>query len=83
MALTQHQKAIIIYLQTGHKEKKQIVNKFKSWHYANSNKHIGDILSRMVNRGLIVRVKKGIYGISKEPVSSVSEMIDPKQQSLF
>lgn len=41
--------------------------------YANKNKHVGQILSRMVKRGLIERVKNGLYtpvkygyGVEKE-----------------
>jgi hypothetical protein len=29
--------------------------------YCNAEKHVGSVLSNMVNRGLIRRVKKGVY----------------------
>lgn len=81
--MTQKQKAIVQYLMTGQKTKSQIVNRFKSWHYHNSNKHIGGILSRMVKAGQIVRIKKGVYCINEEPVHKAKKEIDTNQQSLF
>lgn len=61
MPLTQKQKAIIDYIGDGEKKRSQIVNKFDAWYYYNSNKHIGEILARMVEKGILVRVKKGVY----------------------
>ncbi len=81
MAKTQHQKAILNYLSDGQKTKAQIVNRFKSWYYSNSNKHIGDVLSRMVNAKMITRIKKGVYSLP-EPLKD-SETTFKGQPSLF
>jgi hypothetical protein len=82
--LTQKQRAILNYLKDGQKKKSQIVNRFKSWHYANSSKYIGEILSRMVERSIIIRVEKGIYALNThlETKESKSEDING-QASLF
>ena len=64
---SQKQKAILEYLVDGSKTKAQIVNRFKTWQYRNQNKHIGEILSRMVKQGLIIRIEKGIYARKTAP----------------
>lgn len=76
---TQKQKAIILYLQTGEKEKSQIVNKFHRWYYHNAYKHIGDVLSRIVESNLIIRKKRGVYALPEVQ----KEGNIPNQISLF
>jgi hypothetical protein len=51
------------------------------WYYCNAEKHFGEILSRMVNSGFIIRAKKGVYKL-KETQTSKS-YISPDQISLF
>jgi hypothetical protein len=85
MALTQHQKAILEYVADKEKTKSQIVNKFNAWHYGESSSRlIGEMLSRMVDRGLLIRVKKGVFkrgpGIT---INSKSVNIDKDQLSIF
>lgn len=39
--------------------------------YCNSNKHFGVILSRMVKKGILIRVKKGVFKIKpKEKINN-------------
>lgn len=63
--MTEHQRELYYFLKTGPKTKAEIVNNFKYWYYANASKHIGDVLGRMVNAGMIYRVKKGLYAIGR------------------
>ena len=41
--------------------KKEIIERGQIRYYFNTEKHVGHTLSRMVNNGLLVRVKKGYY----------------------
>lgn len=82
--MTQKQRAIRLYLKDGQKKKSQIVNRFKTWHYHNSNKYIGELLSRMVEAKMIIRVERGIYALYGQLEYPDSEPIDTTgQPSLF
>lgn len=37
-------------------------------YYANGSKHLGAVLSRLVKRGLVERVKKGVFKLADQPV---------------
>ena len=53
-------------------------------YYCNEDKHVGDVLSRMVNAGFLVRVKPGHFELPKHRVEKVrGTEIDPAQSSLF
>lgn len=67
-------------------KKEDIVERFDSFYYCNSSKHIGDMLSRLVNSGQVSRVKNGWYQFanwysSKNRQSIVPE--NPNQKQLF
>lgn len=53
--------------------KQEIIQKAKLYYFNNTEKHAGDVLSRMVKSGLLKRVKKGVYslgiGIKKPTIS--------------
>lgn len=57
-------------------------------YWCNSEKYIGEILSRMVKRGTLIRVRRGCYKlappghVSQSGKSNVSED-DPNQLKLF
>ncbi|MFK5893244.1 MAG: hypothetical protein QM504_08495 [Pseudomonadota bacterium] len=34
--------------------------------YQNKNKHVGSVMSRMVDNGLIVRIKKGVFALPEK-----------------
>jgi len=78
---SQKQTAILRYIADGEKTKKQIVNRFGAWHYRNSNKYIGEILTRMVRKGLLVRVEKGLY--KRKHFERVEAENEREQISLF
>lgn len=88
MAIKTKRQLILEYLYKSEKpvKKEDIVEKFKSLYYCNSSKHIGDILSRLVNSGQVIRVKNGWYQFSnfhscKNRQSVILE--NPNQKSLF
>ena len=54
MELSQREKAIISYLETGQKSKSQIVNKFQSWYEKDSNRFMTSQLSIMCHCGILI-----------------------------
>lgn len=68
MALTENQKAILVALSKDKLlSKSELEEKCSPGYYANGAKHFGDMLSRLVNRRLIHRPKKGYYAIGRGP----------------
>lgn len=63
--------------------KKQMMDSLlvSHWYYHNAEKHFGDILSRMVNSGLLKREKKGFYSLLRK--EKVNFIINPNQTELF
>lgn len=61
-----HPQEIIEYLKTvDTAKKKDIYDNVKFSYYHNWEKHLGDVLSRMVKSGKIIRVKTGVYSAIK------------------
>ena len=62
--------------------KKEIIERGQIRYYFNTEKHVGDTLSRMVKNGLLVRVKKGYYKLNKStpnhgrPVQEIENQIE-------
>lgn len=80
MALSDHQLQILLYLQKVESARKaEIYANVNFGYYHNWEKHFGDALSRMVNRGLIFREKKGVYRIKP----SQKQIIEQPQIGLF
>jgi hypothetical protein len=67
MALTEQQRTILNAAQErgGRIEKKEIVEMYGRCYFHNGAKHLGDILSRMVKSGLLVREKPGVFTVGK------------------
>jgi len=65
---SEKQKAILRFLLDGDKKKSEIVEQFGRWYYANASHHVGQLLHRMIDRNLIVRVRRGVYGRRTSPV---------------
>ena len=65
MALTGHQKQIIRDAQErgGRITKKEIVKMYGRCYYHNGAFHLGNILSRMVKSGLLIREKPGVFTV--------------------
>lgn len=84
--LTFKQKILLSLIkENGEMSKSQIVDHCSDWYYANGDKHIGDVLSRMVSSNLIHRPKNGVYKAGPDPKKAVIPKVDPTtgQQSLF
>jgi len=84
MKASENQLLIIQYLfGKGEVSKSKMMQEMEieSWYYHNSEKHFGDILSRMVNRGFIIRVKKGVYKLKENQTSKT--IVNPNQIELF
>ncbi len=61
-AVSPHQRAVVTYLKANHTITSAQATALIGRHiYANAEKHVGATLSRMVDRGLIVRVKRGHF----------------------
>lgn len=64
--------------------KSEIYENVDFGYYLNWQKHLGELLSRMVKRGLIERVEKGVYRIKDKPKSKFDlTKKDPNQTHLF
>lgn len=62
--------------------KQEIIEKAGLHYYHNTDKHAGDVLSRMVKSGLLVRVKKGVFRLGS-PVKKAPIVIDKNQTSIL
>lgn len=64
MALTENQKTVLnlCHVNGGSVTKKQVCEVIRF--YCNTEKHVGDILSRMVKSNLLKRVKPGVFETS-------------------
>jgi hypothetical protein len=68
---------VLQYLRTVEKATLWEINQgIKHRYYANGAKHLGAVLSRLVNRGLVERIKKGAFRIAPPP--SPPEQLDLK-----
>jgi predicted transcriptional regulator of viral defense system len=61
--------------------KAEILENVPFGYYHNGMKHLGDILTRMVQNGLLERVKKGVYRNLRN--TKIKETINPSQTDLF
>lgn len=65
--MTSHQREILslAVLRGGKITKQEAVDLIGRNYYCNAPFHVGNVLSRMVNARLLVRVKRGVYEIAK------------------
>lgn len=80
---SQKQKTIISYILNGRGEIKtsEANDLFRHQYHHNHEKYISEVLTRMVRKGYLQRVKRGVYKLGpamKRPVKSI-----PNQSSLF
>jgi hypothetical protein len=66
MPLSDKQKKVLAYCHAhdGKITKKEAMSIIDD-HYCNGEKHVGDVLSRMVKAGLLTREKPGVFKIGK------------------
>jgi len=63
--------------------KKQAVELIGNTYYHNASKHVGDVLSRMVNSKLLKRIKNGLFEINNEKKQTVKGISNPNQLELL
>jgi predicted transcriptional regulator of viral defense system len=85
MSLTPKQKKILEFASSHEKQitKKQAFELIGGCYYCNASKHVGDVLSRMVNSGLLKRLKNGHFEISEKKTETVKNIINPNQLELL
>jgi hypothetical protein len=75
--MTLEQKEIVAILQQhgGEATKAQVVKAIGGDYYRNAAKHVGDRLSRMVNAGLLVRVRPDVFtlGTGIKPAAATED----------
>jgi predicted transcriptional regulator of viral defense system len=78
-------KAIIdrAILQGGVISKMQAVETIGKTYYCNADKHVGDILTRMVKAGVLERVQWGVYKVIQANPKKGVKPIDQNQAALF
>lgn len=83
MALSDKQKKVIEFCLSNNNtiSKKQAMGLINT-HYCNGEKHVGEVLSRMVKQGLLVRIKPGHFQLGKGTKNKPST-IDNNQVNLF
>ncbi len=82
--MTPEQKEIVTILQSngGEVTKAQVVEAIGGNYYCHGDKHVGDRLSRMVNAGMLIRVKPGVFKIGTGKKSK-PEIVAEWQTKLF
>jgi len=81
--MTPDQRTIYNFIQSkGTATKAEIVALDGGQYYRNADKYIGDRLSRMVNAGMLERVKPGVFRIGSGK-KSVNEPVNENQTTLF
>ena len=83
MALTPQQSQILKDAQErgGTITKKEIVEMYEHLYFCNAEKHLGDILSRMVKSGLLIREKPGVFKAGKGKKKKPATIIEIKSQT--
>lgn len=76
--MTEKQRKIINLLRANKEpmSKSELLKHFGHWYYYNASKHLGDILSRMVDNNLLYRPSRGYYALGNNATPS-------NQMSLF
>ena len=82
--MTPEQREIMTILQAngGEVTKAQVVESIGGNYYCNGDKHVGDRLSRMVNAGMLIRVKPGVFKLGSGKKSK-HEIVAEGQTTLF
>lgn len=77
MKPTETQLKIMRYLSNKSASKAELYKNCSAGYFINGMKHFGDILSRMVKRGMISRVQKGVYQLGgTKPIQKVENQTE-------
>lgn len=63
--------------------KQQAVELIGYSYYCNAKKHVGDVLSRMVNSGLLTRIRNGHFEINMNKKQTSSGIVNLNQTELL
>lgn len=66
MSKKQQQILSVLREQKAAMTKSELLEHFGTWYHHNAAKHLGDVLGRMVEVGLIYRPKRGYYEVGAE-----------------
>lgn len=82
--ITQNQKILLdfAYKNENKISKQQAVELIGYSYYCNAKKHVGDVLSRMVNSGKLNRIRNGHFEINLIKNESVKQILDPDQLNI-
>ena len=85
MALTTYQRAIIAEAKRngGKVTTEQAVSLIGANYFRNERKYVGEALSRMVNSGLLIREKPGVFALPTEPPKPKQVTKTGEQPTLF
>lgn len=83
--ISEKQKSILDFASKNENKisKKQAVSLIGGCYYCNEKKHVGDVLSRMVNSKLLNRIKNGHFEINTNRTQTVKGIIIPNQLELL
>jgi hypothetical protein len=84
--MTLSSKQSLIYaLFEGREEitKKEVISLLRWSYYHNAEKYIGEMLSRMVSRGILKRVRPGVFAKGRLNYLGKKGKPDPNQKTLF
>lgn len=83
MTLSEKQQIIVKFIRgNGQIETSQANNLLKPYYYHNHEHYVSEILTNMVKRRYIKRVRRGVYEIGSF-ASSVPGIVDKNQTNLF
>lgn len=83
MHISGKQRTILKHLQDNRQiSKKEAVELLKHYYYYNASKHVGDILTRMVRKGILKRVRRGVYERGNG-MKKTKQINNPNQLKLF
>lgn len=84
MNLSQKQKAIINMLRQNQTiTKVDCINLLGKYYYYNAEKYVGEILSRMVNKGTLIRIKPGVFKLGEGKKFNSEFPVTDNQQTLL
>lgn len=83
--MTPHQRLLVAFAARNNHQitKEQAVTLLGDNYFHNAEKYVGEILARMVNSGILTRLKPGIFRLEpvQKPKSTITKI--PSQSSLF
>lgn len=81
--LTWKQQKILEFLMSHETMTKKDAMGMIDTHFHNGDKHVGEVLSRMVKRGFITRIKPGLFKLKSVNPDGSNDFKNPNQLDLF